>query len=166
MPVVLYRVDERLIHGQVVIGWGHELRPDRYVVVDDGLAQSDWEQELYRLGAGSAEVSFETAAGAAEALERYAADPARTIVLTRDMATMRRLAESGRMVGRTVNVGGLHHAPGRTKVLTYVHLAPEEIDDVQRILDAGARVQARDLPDAPKVDLAGELGLVEVTDDA
>ena len=38
MPVVLCRVDERLIHGQVVIGWGHELRPDRYVVVDDEIA--------------------------------------------------------------------------------------------------------------------------------
>ena len=166
MPVVLYRVDERLIHGQVVIGWGHELRPDRYVIVDDDLAESDWEQELYRLGAGTADVSFETASHAIEALEGYAADPARTIVLTRDVATMRRLAESGGMVGRTVNVGGLHHAPGRTKVLTYVHLSPQEVEDVQGILDAGARVQARDLPDAPKVDLAGELGLSEVTEDA
>ncbi|MEX2473500.1 MAG: PTS sugar transporter subunit IIB [Gemmatimonadota bacterium] len=166
MPVVLYRVDERLIHGQVVIGWGHELRPDRYLVVDDDIAESDWEQELYRLGAGSAEVSFETTADAIEALVRYAADPARTIVLTRDIRTMRRLAESGGMVGRTVNVGGLHHATGRTKVLTYVHLAPGEVEDVQRILDAGARVQARDLPDAPKVDLADELGLTEDADDA
>lgn len=166
MPVVLYRVDERLIHGQVVIGWGHELRPDRYVVVDDAIAESDWEQELYRLGAGNADVSFETAADAGEALEGYGADSARTIVLTRDLATMRRLAESGGMVGRTVNVGGLHHAPGRTKVLTYVHLSPDEIEDLQRILDAGARVQARDLPDAPKVDLARELGLAGVTEDA
>lgn len=166
MPVVLYRVDERLIHGQVVIGWGHELRPDRYVVVDDDIAESDWEQELYRLGAGSADVSFETTAGAIGALEGYAADPARTIVLTRDLGTMRRLVESGGMVGRTVNVGGLHHAPGRTKVLTYVHLAPGEIEDVQRIVDSGARIQARDLPDAPKVDLADELGLSAITDDA
>ncbi len=166
MPVVLYRVDERLIHGQVVIGWGHELRPDRYVVVDDDLAESDWEQELYRLGAGTADVAFETTADAIGALEGYAADRARTIVLTRDIATMRRLAEGGGMVGRTVNVGGLHHAPGRTKVLTYVHLAPGEVEDVQRILDAGVRIQARDLPDAPKVDLAHELGLAEVKDDA
>ena len=49
MAIVLYRVDERLIHGQVVLGWGRELRPGRYVVVDDALAESEWEQELYRL---------------------------------------------------------------------------------------------------------------------
>jgi mannose/fructose/N-acetylgalactosamine-specific phosphotransferase system component IIB len=50
MPVVLYRVDERLIHGQVVVGWGARLSPDRIVVVDDDIAASDWEQELYMLG--------------------------------------------------------------------------------------------------------------------
>ena len=50
MTVVLYRIDERLIHGQVVIGWGTQLHPDSYLVVDDALAASDWEQELYVLG--------------------------------------------------------------------------------------------------------------------
>ena len=33
VPLVLLRVDERLIHGQVVLGWGSALRPDRYIVV-------------------------------------------------------------------------------------------------------------------------------------
>src|SRR5690606_7517584 len=47
--IVLYRVDERLIHGQVVIGWGSQLKPGRYLVVDDAVAGSDWEQELYVL---------------------------------------------------------------------------------------------------------------------
>ena len=164
MPIVLFRVDERLIHGQVVIGWGHELRPDRYVVVDDALAESPWEQELYRLGAGSAEVAFASASEASEALPRYAGDDARTIVLTRDLGTMRVLAESGKMTGRTVNVGGLHHGQGRKKVLTYVHLDSGDLEDIQAILGAGVGLQARDLPDAPKVNLAAELGLAGVTD--
>lgn len=159
MPIVLFRVDERLIHGQVVIGWGHELRPDRYMVVDDDLSESPWEQELYRLGAGSAEVVFSSAEDAADALPAYARDPMRTIVLTRDLGTMRTLAESGHMEGRTVNVGGLHHGPGREQVLSYVHLAPGDREDIQAMLDAGARVQARDLPDAHKVNLAEQLGL-------
>ncbi|HIC54769.1 MAG TPA: PTS N-acetylgalactosamine transporter subunit IIB, partial [Gemmatimonadetes bacterium] len=60
VSIVLFRIDERLIHGQVVIGWGHQLRPDRYAVVDDDLADSAWEQDLYRLGAGTADVVFAT----------------------------------------------------------------------------------------------------------
>ena len=50
MAIVLFRVDERLIHGQVVVGWGTRLHPNRIVVVDDDLAVSPWEQDLYTLG--------------------------------------------------------------------------------------------------------------------
>jgi mannose/fructose/N-acetylgalactosamine-specific phosphotransferase system component IIB len=53
VPIVLFRVDERLIHGQVVVGWGERLHMDRIVVVDDELAGSAWEQELYCLGVPS-----------------------------------------------------------------------------------------------------------------
>lgn len=157
--IVLFRVDERLIHGQVVIGWGHELRPDRYVVVDDDLAGSAWEQELYRLGADGAEVVFLSTDAATRALDSYLGDATRTILLTRDVRTMRRLAEGGEMRGRTVNFGGLHPGPGRAKVLTYLYLAPSDVQDVRRIVDEGVRVQARDLPDAPRVDLANALDL-------
>ena len=60
MSIVLFRVDERLLHGQVVIGWGNQLRPDRYLVVDEKLTVSGWEQDLYRLGAAGTEVQFVT----------------------------------------------------------------------------------------------------------
>jgi mannose/fructose/N-acetylgalactosamine-specific phosphotransferase system component IIB len=50
MPIVLHRVDERLIHGQVVVGWGAQLHAARIVVVDDDIAASEWEQDLYCLG--------------------------------------------------------------------------------------------------------------------
>lgn len=159
MSIVLFRVDERLIHGQVVIGWGHELRPERYVVVDDDLAGSAWEQEFYQLGADGAEVVFVSTEAAKRALDSYLGDATRTILLTRDVGTMRTLAEGGAMRGRTVNFGGLHHGPGREKVLTYLYLAPSDVEDVRRIMHAGVRVQARDLPDAPRVDLADALDL-------
>lgn len=158
MPIVLYRIDERLIHGQVVIGWGHQLRPDRYVVVDDELSRSDWEQDLYRLGADGVEVLFASAAEARERIDEWRAAPARSILITRDVATMRTLAEGGRLEGESVNVGGVHHGPGRSRLLTYVHLSDEELRDLAGIAGAGAEVSARDLPDAHRVSLATLLG--------
>ena len=47
MPILLYRVDERLIHGQVVVGWGNRLKFDQIVLVNDQVAQNTWERELY-----------------------------------------------------------------------------------------------------------------------
>ena len=158
MPIVLLRIDERLIHGQVVIGWGNHLRPHRYVVVDDELASSAWEQDLYRLGAGDAEVVFVTVAHAREALTEWRVAPARSIVVTRDVATMRRLSEGGLLEGESVNIGGVHHRADRDELLTYVHMTEAEQRDLEAIAATGAEVAARDLPDAPRVSLSSLLG--------
>ena len=50
MPIELHRIDDRLIHGQVVVGWGQPLELRFLVLVDDEVAASEWEQELYRMG--------------------------------------------------------------------------------------------------------------------
>ena len=154
MAIVLFRVDERLIHGQVIIGWGHHLRPDRYVLVDDELAGSSWEQELYRLGAAEAEVVFATTDDARGELGEWAADSSRTVVLTRDIPTMRWLGSEGGLAGQEVNLGGIHHGPGRREVLPYLNLTEEDVEDLRALADAGAIVSARDLPDASRVSLS------------
>ena len=154
MSIVLYRVDERLIHGQVVIGWGHELRPDRYIVVDDELASSDWEQELYRLAVTDAEVLFVSVEGAGSRLDEWRSDTSRSIVLTRDIGSMRRLGERGRLSGEQVNLGGLHHAQGKTELLPCLYVTEEDRADLLHLGAQGAEVAARDLPDATRVPLA------------
>lgn len=159
MSIVLYRVDERLIHGQVVLGWGSQLRPDQYVVVDDELAGSDWEQELYQLGAGEALTVFSTVQDARAHLAEWRDSETRSILLTRDVGTMLQLARGDRLRGEQVNLGGQHHGPGRDEVLSYLHLAP---DDRQALVvleeEEGVEITARDLPDAHKVSLRSLLG--------
>jgi len=65
MAIVLCRVDDRLVHGQVVIGWGRPLAIDWFALVDDEVAASDLEQELYRMAvpAGTT-IEFVSAAAA------------------------------------------------------------------------------------------------------
>jgi PTS system mannose-specific IIB component/fructoselysine and glucoselysine-specific PTS system IIB component len=154
MGIALYRVDERLIHGQVVVGWGNQLHPQRIVVVDDGLAGSGWEQELYTMGlpAGLA-TEFVDVAGARERLSAWRNAPETVVVLTRDVATMRRLGEGGALAGEEVNIGGIHHAPGRQEVLPYVFLSRGESDELQALARDGVEVSARDLPGTRRVPL-------------
>jgi mannose/fructose/N-acetylgalactosamine-specific phosphotransferase system component IIB len=154
MSIVLFRVDERLIHGQVVVGWGAELHPNRIVVVDDDIAASQWEQELYAMGL-PAEVTpaFEAVATARAHLPGWRAGAERVVVLTRDVTTMRRLAEGGGMRGDEVNIGGIHYAPGREAILPYVYLSGTEIEQINGLAGEGVRITARDLPGARRVDL-------------
>ncbi|CAN5702723.1 PTS sugar transporter subunit IIB [soil metagenome] len=153
MPIALFRVDERLIHGQVTVGWGIRLDPVRYVVVDDLLAESEWEQELYRLGTPSGvEVCFLAVADASAELTHFDNMAGVTVLLTRTLPSMARRAEGGGMEGREVNLGGIHHAPGRDPVLPYLSLGDAERDSIRALLDAGVEVVARDLPGSAGVD--------------
>ena len=159
MSVVLFRVDERLIHGQVVVGWGSQLHPQLIIVVDDELAASDWEQELYCLGLPpEVGTHFLSVQQARAALPGWLADAQRVIVLTRDVSTMGRLARGGLLHGAEVNIGGIHHAPGRREVLPYVFLSGTETQALRELADEGAQVSARDLPGSRRVDLGQLLG--------
>ncbi len=91
MPVELYRIDDRLIHGQVVVGWGRPLDIRFIVLVDDEVAASEWEQELYRMGVPpEMDVFFHGVDDAVAAHERYATDRRRGILLTGASSPRRR----------------------------------------------------------------------------
>lgn len=155
MPIVLFRVDERLIHGQVVVGWGERLNMDRIVVIDDELCHSAWEQELYCLGVPPAiDAAFVDVEEARRALPRWRADPRRIVILLRNLATLERLAADHRLENEVVNLGGIHHTAGRERVLPYLFLDDEERATLERIAEQGVRLSARDLPGTREVPLS------------
>jgi mannose/fructose/N-acetylgalactosamine-specific phosphotransferase system component IIB len=159
MPIVLFRVDERLIHGQVVVGWGERLNIDRFIVVDDELSESAWEQELYCLGVpASIDSIFVPVAEARRSIEDWSQDSRRQVVLIRDVATLARVAEGGVLAGVEINLGGIHHAPGRERLLPYLFLNAREKEMLREIEASGARLCARDLPSTRAIWLNSLLG--------
>jgi PTS system mannose-specific IIB component/fructoselysine and glucoselysine-specific PTS system IIB component len=154
VTLALARVDDRLIHGQVVLGWGRPLGASFIVLVDDAVRASEWEQELYRLAAPpEMEVVFASVEEAVAALPGWLERPERGILLTADVATMAAL--QGRSGGRleAVNLGGIHHRPGRTQRLPWVYLSEEEYGRLADLVAAGVRVTAQDVPATSAVPL-------------
>ncbi len=154
MTITLCRVDDRLIHGQVVIGWGAPMGVDLIVVVDDAVQANAWEQEIYRMAVPEGtEVAFVTEAEAVGRLDQWAGGPERVFVLTGDVATMCALVrDSDGRIGR-VNLGGVHDQVGRRERLRYLYLSDGEVDELRRLEAGGARVYAQDVPTAPAVGL-------------
>lgn len=158
MPVDLYRIDDRLVHGQVVVGWGQPLNIQLIILVDDDVAHSDWEQDLYRMGVPpEMEIRFADVPGAVRDHATYASDPRHSIVLTGNIATMNALLRGVEAI-RAVNVGGLHHRPGRTQKMRYVFLTPDEERELREMIATGAKVTAQDVPAARAVPMDEVLG--------
>lgn len=147
MAIRLFRVDERLLHGQVTVGWGERLGLDYYVVVDRSLAESGWEQELYASAVPDGIDLRFVAPDAPPGELRAALDhPGEGAVLTRGTSAMRRLGEAGLLEGETVNLGALHASDGRQQITHYLYLSADELEDLRALERMGAEVQARDLP--------------------
>ena len=154
MPILLNRVDDRLIHGQVVVGWGRPLGIDLIILVDDQVAASAWEQELYRMAVPpEIELRFATVAEAAPALAGWQAAPRRSLLLTGDIATMAGLFSANGTAVVAINLGGLHHQPGRRQRLPYLYLTDDEMTRLRALEAAGARITAQDVPSAAAVPL-------------
>jgi mannose/fructose/N-acetylgalactosamine-specific phosphotransferase system component IIB len=153
VPIELYRIDDRLVHGQVVVGWGQPLNLTFVVLVDDTIATSDWEQELYRMGAPpEMTVTFESVESALAKLAGYQSRAERGILLTGDIDTMRRLVEGSGTINQ-VNIGGIHHRAGRTARLRYVFLTPEEESSLRELAAGGVTITAQDVPATTPVPL-------------
>ena len=146
MPLLLARIDDRLIHGQVAHGWGVALHPTLLAIVSDSLRGDPDRADLYLFavpeGARGRVVSV------AEALDpafRNEVDTERTILLFAGPEDALRLVEGGFPI-QELNVGGLHHTPGRHQVLPYVFLDDADRARLRSLQRLGVRVHAQDLP--------------------
>lgn len=160
MSVVLVRVDDRLIHGQVSIGWAAHLKPTLILVLDDEVAGEAWENELICSACpDSMRAEVTTVAEGARRLAADAAEggAARLLVLLRGTADARRLVEAG-YVPAELNIGGLHHHPGSRSVLPYVYVDAGEEADLRALAARGVRLSAQDLPGNRAYDLLPLLG--------
>jgi PTS system mannose-specific IIB component/fructoselysine and glucoselysine-specific PTS system IIB component len=148
MGIHLYRIDDRLIHGQVVVGWGQPLNARFLVLVDDLVASSDWEKELYRMAVPpEMEIYFADVDSAVKDHAKYASDPRPGILITGDIASMLRLVKGVKAIG-SVNLGGIHHRAGRAEKVRYVFLTPDEENQLRALEASGVEVTAQDVPSA------------------
>ena len=145
MSWVLHRVDDRLIHGQVVVAWGHHLRPRRIWVVDDASAANDWERELLADAAPGVDVQVIPVAEGLRIHPEEAAAEGPAMLLVRDLRTALALVEGGARVP-TLNLGGLHYTPGRSRINDYVYLDEEDRARCRRLMALGVRLDVQDVP--------------------
>jgi mannose/fructose/N-acetylgalactosamine-specific phosphotransferase system component IIB len=145
--IALLRIDDRLIHAQVVIGWGRIVKPDRIIIADDGVAASDWEKSLY-MNAVSADikVSILSLADTVDQVRGGVFDREEVILLVRGPEALLTLVDRGLEVDE-VNVGGLHYREGKEKLLDHVYVSAEERNALRELVKRGITLEARALPD-------------------
>jgi len=153
MSWTLQRVDDRLIHGQVVVAWGGHLHPRRIWVVDEAAAASDWERELLVAAAPDVRVRVLTVAEAVEEYPKEAAAEGVAFLLVRNLETALALSDAG-IALHTLNLGGIHYTPGRTKVNDYLYMNDADRERARRLIARGVILEVQDIPASKPTPLA------------
>jgi fructose-specific PTS system IIB component len=146
MPVVLARIDDRFIHGQVTVGWSEHLHPDRILLADNPIARDSWQSRIYASSVPPhIAVSIESVARSAAVLADESRRHERILLLTGHPGAMAELVRLGAPVSE-VNVGGLHFHGGRQELLPFVYVDEHDLTAFERLLEMGVRLTAQQVP--------------------
>jgi mannose/fructose/N-acetylgalactosamine-specific phosphotransferase system component IIB len=146
MKIALVRVDDRLIHGQVVLGWVRMVGATRIVVADDAAAKDEMQKTLMQFAAPpGVETSILSVDEAAAALAHDGFPGDTVMVLTRGPQELVRFIAAGVPLTK-VNVGNVRAAPGRERLTKEVAAGPEDLAAWQTLDQAGVTLDAVWIP--------------------
>jgi len=145
--IVLVRVDNRLLHGQILETWIPRLGIGEVVVADDEAAASPFARAAMTLCVPP-DLPARIAAVREVPWAALAASRAPVLVLVRDVAALVAARAAGLRpeIAPTVNLGNVHFAPGRRPITPSVFLSGEEVDALRALAAEGFRIEARAIP--------------------
>lgn len=142
--IVSSRIDNRLVHGQVVEAWIPHLQVTRVVVVDDAAAKDSLAMAAMRLAIPPG-VELRFVAHAQADFLGLAADGVRTLVLFREVADAAAARREG-LPGGVLNVGNVHARADRTAHSRAVFLTADERAALTALQQGGLEVRLQAVP--------------------
>ena len=144
----LFRIDDRLIHGQVVSVWVPELKVKRILIIDDIVAQDPFLQKIYQLSAPPGiNIDVYSVDQAANEVLLHSGH-SNTLVVIRSPQTLYRLISKGFPV-KSVNIGALGSTPERHLFYRNICLSKPELDMLRDMQKSGLKIYFQRTPDEP-----------------
>lgn len=151
--VVLARVDDRLIHGEVVTAWTPTMRGNRIMIVDDEVVQDAFNVRVVKaLAPAGTKVIVYSVEKAAEKLMVPGVEGERIIILAKTPTTFNRLVKAGVPL-KEVNLGGAGIRGERQPFINNVALNPEEVLACEEMKNAGVRVYYQLVPEQGVIEI-------------
>lgn len=152
----IYRIDNRLVHGQIISTWLPRHRLQTLLVASDTVPSNTLQMTMFQM-CTPPDARFEAMPvdDAAAWLQQKSFGKSRTMVLIETVQDAARLFAAHPFPA--LNIGNVHHAPGRTAVTPAVYLGPDDLKLLSQLAARGVRIEVRSLPDETPVDLSARL---------
>lgn len=155
MSIVLARIDDRLIHGQVVEGWLKVVQANHIIIVSDEVSKDKMQQTLMSMAVPKdIKVSCYSVDDAAGRILDGSLAKDRLLLLFSCPKDVRRLLDKGVKIS-SVNVGGMHFSSGKKQLLPTMSVDDEDAENLLEIRKRGIELEGRVIPVAEKTDVGG-----------
>ncbi len=140
------RIDDRLVHGQVMTGWLGLRRANTIWLVDDAVANNPMMLDIFRFAA-PAGIKMEAMAidAATQRLSDLSQGGDKIILIAKVPKTFVRLLEGGYRPS-DINIGAMAHKAQSRNVTQNCDLSPEEIEDTEVLHNTGIRIWIQLVP--------------------
>lgn len=146
MNFVLVRVDNRLVHGQILETWLPYLGARRIIVVDDDVASDFFRETVIRM-AVPRQVEFSVYSVKEFPKSQIISEKSqkKSIVLFSKIADALRAFEGGFRFDR-LNVGNIYTEECVIRCTTSISLCEKDVRDMARLAQSGVMVELKSLP--------------------
>jgi PTS system mannose-specific IIB component len=153
MAIVLIRVDDRLVHGQIVQGWLKTLDVDAVLVISDLAANDKIQQTLMELALPSSiRLDVKTLKGATISLINGEYGKENIMILTVHPSEVLYMIEKGLKI-TSLNIGGMHFISGKKQLAENICVDDEDIRNLYQIYSKGIEIESRVLPGDEKLNI-------------
>lgn len=142
--IVMTRIDDRLIHGQVVVSWIPYLRADEVIIIDDEYANDDFMKLLIKNASPENVKVHIFKLSDAIAYLNDNDEGSRILILIKNIDYIIKLLEQNIHLNK-VNVGNLGSSNGRKKYYNSVYLSDDELN-VLKEAQMKVEIEIRMLP--------------------
>jgi galactosamine PTS system EIIB component len=148
--ILLARIDNRLVHGQVGVTWTSSLGANLIVVVDDDAANQPVQQQLMTMTADNAGVGirFFTVEKTINIISKASATQ-KIFIVCKTPSVVKSLVDGGVPI-KDVNVGNMHFSTGKRAITKKVYVDDQDVQDLKYIQTKGVNVFIQDTPGDPK----------------
>lgn len=156
--VTVARIDDRLIHGQVVTSWIKAYPITDILIIAEDLAKNMLMQRIYKSVAPEGiDVKILDNPGSIDFLKEGQKKSENIMILAKTPDVFDYLVENGLKLPKII-LGGMGSKPGRETLIRNVSANEAERETFRRLIDRGIRIVYQMVPGDKEVDIKKLLG--------
>lgn len=143
--ILLTRIDDRLLHGQVVISWIPHLKVNEVIIVDEEYSSDEFLKNIIK---ESSPDNIITNVFSPKETAKYLEDEFinhKVLILSRNIENIEKMLEFNIEL-KKINIGNLCYKESRSKQIGYIFLSEREYETLKKIEQSGITVEVQMLP--------------------